>query len=86
MATVKIAFPAGANCKPGRITKWRVGINTMISAGRVVLHYRYVNNVNDNDVKDPEKKLRASKFGRVLKILAKEGEVVQPGYEARRLT
>lgn len=76
MATVKIAFPAGG--EPGRITKWRVGLNAMISAGRVVLHYK--NAAADADAaKNPEKKLRVSKFGRVIKILAKEGDLLEPG-------
>ncbi|XP_046751533.1 RNA polymerase II subunit A C-terminal domain phosphatase [Diprion similis] len=78
MATVKIAFPAGG--EPGRITKWRVGMNAMVSAGRVVLHYRSVA-VGGEPSKDPEKKLRASKFGRVIKVLANEGDVLQPGQE-----
>ncbi|XP_046628108.1 RNA polymerase II subunit A C-terminal domain phosphatase [Neodiprion virginianus] len=78
MATVKIAFPAGG--EPGRITKWRVGMNAMVSAGRVVLHYRSVS-VGGEPSKDPEKKLRASKFGRVIKVLANEGDVLQPGQE-----
>ncbi|XP_012251534.2 RNA polymerase II subunit A C-terminal domain phosphatase [Athalia rosae] len=79
MATVKITFPTGG--EPARITKWKVGMNAMISAGRIVLHYRNVNNDSNVPVGDSEKKLRASKFGRVIQLLVEEGDVIQPGQD-----
>ena len=54
-------------------------MDTMVSAGRVLFLYQNVI-PGTEDSKGPEKKFRATRLGRVTKILAKEGDVVQPGY------
>lgn len=77
MAAIEVAFPLDGT--PGKILKWKVRSDTMVAAGRVLLLYR--NATPDiEDAAEPEKKLRATRFGRVKKLLAKEGDVVQPGY------
>ncbi|CAD1480823.1 unnamed protein product [Heterotrigona itama] len=76
MGTIEITFPFGG--QPGKILKWRVRMDTMISAGRVLFLYQNVI-PGTEDSKGPEKKYRATRFGRITKILAKEGDVVQPG-------
>lgn len=77
MGTIEVTFPFGG--QPGKILKWRVRMDTMVSAGRVLLLYQNVTSGME-DSKGPEKKYRATRFGRVTNILAKEGDVVQPGY------
>nr|XP_003705054.1 PREDICTED: RNA polymerase II subunit A C-terminal domain phosphatase isoform X2 [Megachile rotundata] len=75
MGTIEITFPPGG---PGKVLKWRVRMDTMVSAGRVLFLYQNITpGIDDN--KCPEKKYRATKFGRVTKFLVKEGDVVQPG-------
>ncbi|KAG9438020.1 RNA polymerase II subunit A C-terminal domain phosphatase [Apis mellifera carnica] len=76
MGTIEVTFPFGG--QPGKILKWRVRMDTMVSAGRVLLLYQNVTSGTE-DSKGPEKKYRATRFGRVTNILAKEGDVVQPG-------
>ncbi|CAL7945862.1 unnamed protein product [Xylocopa violacea] len=76
MGTIEIAFPFGG--PPGKILKWRVRMDTMVSAGRVLFLYQNVSSGTE-DSKGPEKKYRATRFGRVTKLLAKEGDIVQPG-------
>ncbi|XP_012277661.1 RNA polymerase II subunit A C-terminal domain phosphatase isoform X2 [Orussus abietinus] len=76
MATIEVTFPSEG--QQARIIKWRVGKGTMVSAGRVLLLYDCIASEND-DVRGPEKKLRATQFGRVTKLLAKEGDILQPG-------
>ena len=75
MGTIEITFPPGG---PGKILKWRVRMDTMVSAGRVLFLYQNIT-PGAEDNKNPEKKYRATKFGRVIKFLVKEGDVVQPG-------
>ncbi|XP_034173432.2 RNA polymerase II subunit A C-terminal domain phosphatase Fcp1 [Osmia lignaria lignaria] len=75
MGTIEITFPPGG---PGKILKWRVRMDTMVSAGRVLFLYQNIT-PGAEDNKSPEKKYRATKFGRVTKFLVKEGDVVQPG-------
>lgn len=77
MAAIEVAFPLDG--LPGKILKWRVRSDTMVAAGRVLLIYRNATPAVD-DTAEPEKKLRATRFGRVKKLLVKEGDVVQPGY------
>lgn len=77
MGTIEITFPFGG--QPGKILKWRVRMDTMISAGRVLFLYQNVI-PGTEDSKGPEKKYRATRFGRITKILAKEGDIIQPGY------
>lgn len=77
MGTIEIAFPFGG--QPARILKWRIRVDTMVSAGRVLFLYQNVSSGSE-DSKGPEKKYRATRFGRVTKLLAKEGDVIQPGY------
>ncbi|XP_076276529.1 RNA polymerase II subunit A C-terminal domain phosphatase Fcp1 isoform X2 [Lasioglossum baleicum] len=64
--------------QPGKILKWRVRMDTMVSAGRVLFLYKNITPGTD-DVKGPEKKYRATRFGRVTKLLAREGDIIQPG-------
>ncbi|KAG5327244.1 CTDP1 phosphatase, partial [Pseudoatta argentina] len=78
MATIEVTFPLDR--PPGKILKWRVRSDTMVAAGRILLVYQNATpTVDDEETKEPEKKLRATNFGRVKQILAKEGDVVQPG-------
>ncbi|XP_060822297.1 RNA polymerase II subunit A C-terminal domain phosphatase [Bombus pascuorum] len=76
MGTIEITFPFGG--QSGKLLKWRVRMDTMVSAGRVLFLYQNVI-PGTEDSKGPEKKFRATRLGRVTKILAKEGDVVQPG-------
>ncbi|CAK9806258.1 RNA polymerase II subunit A C-terminal domain phosphatase [Anthophora quadrimaculata] len=76
MDTIEIQFPFGGQA--GKILKWRVRMDTMVAAGRVLFLYQNVTSGTE-DSKGPEKKYRATRFGRVTKLLAKEGDVVQPG-------
>ncbi|EGI69691.1 PREDICTED: RNA polymerase II subunit A C-terminal domain phosphatase [Acromyrmex echinatior] len=78
MATIEVTFPSDR--PPGKILKWRVRSDTMVAAGRILLVYQDATpTADDEETKGPEKKLRATNFGRVKQILAKEGDVVQPG-------
>ncbi|KYN33258.1 RNA polymerase II subunit A C-terminal domain phosphatase [Trachymyrmex septentrionalis] len=78
MATIEVTFPSDR--PPGKILKWRVRSDTMVAAGRILLVYQDATpTVDDEETKEPEKKLRATNFGRVKQFLAKEGDVVQPG-------
>ncbi|XP_070526912.1 RNA polymerase II subunit A C-terminal domain phosphatase isoform X2 [Cardiocondyla obscurior] len=78
MATIEVTFPADG--PPGKILKWRVRSDTMVAAGRILLLYQSATPaVDDEKAKEPERKLRATNFGRVKQLLAKEGDVVQPG-------
>lgn len=79
MATIEVSFLP--NGPPAKILKWKVRSDTMVATGRVLLLYQ--NSTPDtieNNAKEPERKLRATTFGRVKQILAREGDVVQPGY------
>lgn len=75
MGTIEITFPSG---QPGKILKWRVSTGTMVSAGRILFLYQNVA-PGTEDAKGPEKKYRATQFGRVKTLLAKQGAIVQPG-------
>ncbi|XP_018376879.1 PREDICTED: RNA polymerase II subunit A C-terminal domain phosphatase isoform X2 [Trachymyrmex cornetzi] len=78
MATIEVTFPSDR--PPGKILKWRVRSDTMVAAGRILLVYQDATpTADDEEIKEPEKKLRATNFGRVKQFLAKEGDVVQPG-------
>lgn len=80
MAIIKITFPSDG--PPGKILKWRVRLDTMVAAGRILLLYQNATSGNENEgAKEPERKLRATNFGRVKQILAKEGDIIQPGEE-----
>jgi len=79
MATIEVTFPSDG--PPGKILKWRVRSDTMVAAGRILLLYQNATPTADDErSKEPERKLRATNFGRVKRLLAKEGDVVQPGY------
>ncbi|XP_017883327.1 RNA polymerase II subunit A C-terminal domain phosphatase isoform X1 [Ceratina calcarata] len=77
MGTIEIVFPSGV--PPGKILKWRVRLNTMVSAGRALFSYQNAAPGTEDDNKGSEKNFRAARFGRVTKFLVKEGDVVQPG-------
>ena len=53
-------------------------MDTMVSAGRILFLYQNIA-AGTEDAKGPEKKYRATRFGRVTKLLAVEGDIVQPG-------
>lgn len=72
---MEVKFPDDE--QPGKIIKWRISPNTMVSAGRVLLLYQNVEPGADG--KTVEKKLRATQFGRANTLLVKAGDVVQPG-------
>ncbi|XP_033340142.2 RNA polymerase II subunit A C-terminal domain phosphatase Fcp1 isoform X1 [Megalopta genalis] len=76
MGTIEVTFPVGG--QPAKILKWRVRMDTMVSAGRVLFLYQNIT-PGTEDVKGSEKKYRATRFGRVTKLLAREGDIVQPG-------
>lgn len=80
MATIEVTFPSDG--LPGKILKWRVRSDTMVAAGRVLLLYQSATPPADDEeeAKESERKLRATNFGRVKQLLAKEGDVIQPGY------
>lgn len=84
MAIIKVTFPSEG--PPGKILKWRVRSDTMVAAGRVLLLYQNTTPGEKEDAKEPERKLRATNFGRVKKILAKEGDIIQPGYDTYTIT
>ncbi|PNF41409.1 hypothetical protein B7P43_G14422 [Cryptotermes secundus] len=69
---VEIVLPTG---KSVRILKWKVKEGTIVSVGRVILLY----DINPNNGKEEQKKLKANQVGTVRKLLAKEGEIVHPG-------
>lgn len=76
MGTIEVTFPSGGQA--GKLLKWRVRMKTMVSAGRILFIYQNIT-PGSEDVKGPEKKYRVTEFGRVTKLLAKEGDIVQPG-------
>ncbi|KAJ8679285.1 hypothetical protein QAD02_015072 [Eretmocerus hayati] len=71
MASFEVKFPK--EDQPSRIKKWRVSEGTMVTAGRILVHYQ------DVATGKAEKKMKASQFGKVTKILIKENEIVHPG-------
>lgn len=70
---VEIVLPMG---KSAKILKWKVKEGMIVSVGRVILLY----DINPNNGKEEQKKLKANQVGTVRKLLAKEGEIVHPGY------
>jgi len=72
---IEIVLPMG---KSAKILKWKVKEGTIVSVGRVILLY----DINPNNGKEEQKKLKANQVGTVRKLLAKEGEIVHPGYVA----
>lgn len=72
---VEIVLPMG---KSAKILKWKVKEGMIVSVGRVILLY----DINPNNGKEEQKKLKANQVGTVRKLLAKEGEIVHPGYVA----
>ncbi|XP_011299928.1 RNA polymerase II subunit A C-terminal domain phosphatase [Fopius arisanus] len=80
MSVMEVKFPSDE--QPGKIIKWRVSRDTMVSAGRILLLYHGVG----NDGKTGEKKLRATQFGRINCLLVKPGDLVEPGQVLLRMT
>ena len=72
---VEIVLPSG---KSAKIVKWKVKEGTIVSVGRVILLY----DINHNNGREEQKKLKATQMGTVRKLVAKEGEIVHPGYVA----
>lgn len=58
-----------------RISKWKVKEGTIVSIGRIILLY----DPSPGNGKSEIQKLKATAVGTVRKLLAKEGDVVQPG-------
>lgn len=58
-----------------KISKWKVKEGTIVSAGRLLLLY----DAKPGSGKPEIQKLKATAVGTVRKLLAKEGDVVQPG-------
>lgn len=80
MTIIKVTFPSDG--PPGKILKWRVRLDTMVAAGRILLLYQNMTpGIEKEDAKESERKLRATNFGRVKQILVKEGDIIQPGYD-----
>lgn len=71
-AKAVIQFPPG---KSARILKWTVKEGSYISMGRVILLY----DLDPDSGGGEQKKLKAKTVGVVSKLLAKEGEIVEPG-------
>ncbi|XP_066142687.1 RNA polymerase II subunit A C-terminal domain phosphatase isoform X2 [Euwallacea fornicatus] len=60
--------------KPIKIKKWKIQEGTTVSVGRVILTYEFA------EAEKPEqRKLKSKRAGIIVKILAEEGTVVQPG-------
>nr|XP_050865441.1 RNA polymerase II subunit A C-terminal domain phosphatase isoform X1 [Vespula vulgaris]XP_050865442.1 RNA polymerase II subunit A C-terminal domain phosphatase isoform X1 [Vespula vulgaris] len=76
MATTEIIFPNEE--QPAKLLKWRVRTNTTVSAGRVLFFYRNVTSENE-ETSSPEKKFRVIRYGRITKLLFKEGDIIKPG-------
>lgn len=76
MATTEVTFPYEE--QPAKLLKWRIRTNTTVSAGRVLFLYRNVTTDNE-EVNSSEKKFRAVRYGRITKLLAKEGDIINPG-------
>lgn len=77
MATTEIIFPNEE--QPAKLLKWRIRTNTTVSAGRVLFFYRNVTSDNE-ETSSPEKKFRSIRYGRITKLLFKEGDIIKPGY------
>ncbi|XP_031782575.1 RNA polymerase II subunit A C-terminal domain phosphatase [Nasonia vitripennis] len=71
MPNIEVIFPS--EDQPSRIKKWKVSPGTTVTFGRILLLYQ------DVATGTQEKKFKAPHFGRILKILVKENEVVHPG-------
>lgn len=74
MPEIEISFPEE---RPGKIKKLKVSIGNMITAGKILLLYE-IGVSPDHDKEFKEKKLRATQFGRVVKILKGNDSIVQP--------
>lgn len=59
--------------QPSRIVKWKVSEGSVVTAGKVILIYA------DVATGKTERRLKATKFGTVLKTLIKNNETVHPG-------
>ncbi|KAI4492165.1 hypothetical protein M0802_009971 [Mischocyttarus mexicanus] len=76
MATTEIIFPKEE--QTAKLLRWRVRINTTVSAGRVLFFYRNVTSDSDES-NNSEKKFRAMRYGRIIELLFKEGDIIKPG-------
>lgn len=70
-SNIQVIFPK--EDQPSRIEKWRVNVGASVSVGRVLLIY------SDVATGNVEKKMKATQFGKVTKLLVQEKEVVHPG-------
>ena len=72
MTSIEVKFPQ--EDQPSRVSKWRVSVGSVVNAGKVLLVYK------DVTTGDSEKKLKATQYGKVIKLLVKPNEIVHPGY------
>jgi hypothetical protein len=73
MALEQITFPSGEKCS--KIIEWKVKHGSLISKGRVLLHYMVDSGGGTSEIQ----KLKASKVGTVTTVLAQEGSTIQAG-------
>lgn len=59
---------------PIKIIKWKVGENSVLSIGSVILLYDF-----SDSKKSEQRKLKSSKAGKVRKLLAVENSIVDMG-------
>ncbi|XP_066995998.1 RNA polymerase II subunit A C-terminal domain phosphatase-like [Anabrus simplex] len=71
-SSVLIVFPPG---KSGKISTWKVKEGASVSVGCVLLLY----DINTGNGQQEQKKLKSTQIGIVRKLLAKEGDTIQPG-------
>ncbi|KAK2579346.1 hypothetical protein KPH14_008297 [Odynerus spinipes] len=76
MATTEVIFPYEEQL--AKLLKWRVRPNTTVSAGRVLFLYKNITPDNE-EASSSEKKFRAVRYGRITKLLVKEGDIIKPG-------
>lgn len=62
--------------KAVKITKWKVKEGMFVSARQVIFIY----DLASSDPSDKQLKFKSNQVGTVRKILAKEEEIVHPGY------
>lgn len=61
--------------KSAKIVKWKVSEGTIVYEGRVILLY----DLNTNGDEGGQKRLKATEVGTVRRLIAKEGEILEPG-------
>ncbi|XP_071510054.1 RNA polymerase II subunit A C-terminal domain phosphatase-like [Diadema antillarum] len=75
-APLEISLCEAKSCE---ITKLKVKLGSKVSAGTILLLYRAVSEENASDKDTGEQKLKSQYVGTVQEVLAKEGDIVEPG-------